>query len=205
MLTRKIALPFLAAFLLVLSCTLAWGQARVSSGLDLSLQAGIQTPVGDSGIAASGSYGFTLTASLPVASILDITAGVGYQRFGSHDTPIDSNGEHGTFSKQYTNYPFFAGARLIFDTPVLLPYVGGEVSLNDLVYHATNGISSLSIPAVTSTKLGFAIVAGARLPLGGLVSADATVKYHVIPGDNTGMPTSTFISVNAGIAIHLNI
>ena len=201
---RNVLKAFLAVMLFSMAYSQAFAQARVSSGIDLSLQGGLDFPVADSGIVQSGAYQFTLTASLPVAKILDITAGIGYQQFGSHDVAIDSNGQHGTLSKQYTNYPFFAGARFIFDTPVLLPYFGGEFSINDLVYHATNGISALSIPAVTSTKIGYAIVVGSRVPLGSTFSADATVKYHVIPGES-GAPTSTFISINAGIAVHLNI
>jgi hypothetical protein len=180
----------------------AFAQARLNSGMDLSLQGGVHLPVGDSGLVHSGAYGVTLTASLPIAKILDIVAGVGYQKFGTHDVTVTTAGTTITNTQQSTNYPFFAGARFIFDTPTLLPYFGGEFSINDLVYHTTNGIDSPK--DVTSTKIGYAILVGTRIPFSPIFSTDATVKYHAIPGE-TGAPTTTFISLNAGVAIHLNL
>ena len=186
-------------------------QTRKTSGMDLSLQGGPEFPVGDSGVAQTGSYGFTLTASLPMSASLDVTAGIGYLKFGVHDVAVDSAGKTGTLSKQTTNYPFFAGLRFVIETPVVLPYFGAELSLNDLIYHTTGGIASSSttgvgnLSDVTSLKFGYAFVFGTRVPLGGDVfSADATVKYHVIPND-AGSPSNTYISLNAGIAIHLSI
>ena len=202
---KSILFSFAAVFLLATGsfCNPAEAQLRKSNGIDFSLQGSVEAPLGDSGVVRSGAYGVTLTASLPLSTLIDITAGIGYLKFGQTDVSVDSaSGKKGTVSKQYTNYPFFAGIRFVFDGPVLLPYFGGEISLNDLVYHVTTGVTSASDAA--NTKLGYAILAGARVPFSSSWSVDATAKYHVIPGD-AEQSASRFLSVNLGLAVHLDL
>lgn len=170
-------------------------QLRRSSGLDLSLQGGLDFPIGDSSLVHSGAYNFSLTGFMPVSQLLDVTVGIGYQKFGQTDAKADSG-------KSITNIPVFAGLRFIFDGPIVLPYFGGEFSVNDLVFHATNGVSS--IPDITKTRLGYAIVAGTRIPFSKNWGADVTIKYHDIPSAS-GDPDTKFISIEAGICAHLDL
>jgi hypothetical protein len=195
---RSIKLLVVATLVLLLTGVAAkncGAQLRRSSGLDLSLQGGLDFPVGDSGLVKSGSYNFTFTGYMPVSQLLDITVGIGYQKLGQTDQKADSG-------KTVTNIPVFAGIRFVFDGSTVLPYFGGEFSVNDLVFHATNGVSS--IPDITNTRLGYAIVVGTRIPFNRTWGADVTIKYHDIPGAS-GDPDSRFISVEAGLIAHLDL
>jgi opacity protein-like surface antigen len=170
---------------------------RPANGLNLSLQGVWERPAGEGSlVATAGGYGVTATVSMPLGASLNGVVGVGYMSFGKQR--IDST------EINFTNFPFFAGMRFMIDVNGVTPYLGAEASVNDLVNQTTNGIASPAA-AINQTKIGYALVGGALVPLAGMFSADLTVKYNVLPGSSLTSTSTNYLTASAGIEMHFSL
>lgn len=203
---------------------LAFGQIVPKFGLGVN--AGVAIPSGDMGDMYKTGFGGGVTLVLPIPFPVELSASIGYYRFGFNSDHFNEQiklaGSNKTFDidAPLNLIPVTVNARYYFIPVGVRPYAEvtagiGIASLKSVYLESTSGGSaSLKTSDVSETKQFFTIGAGVLVGVGVAADLDVNVKYAVLgqkfsqamaSGNSLSYSESngSFLGINAGLRFKL--
>ncbi len=209
---------------LMLFVPLAFGQLVPKFGLGVN--AGVALPSGDMGDMYKTGIGGSVTLVLPIPFPVELSASIGYYRFGFNSDHFNEQLKLAGSSKTFdvdaplSLIPITANARYYFVPVGVRPYAEvtagvGIASLKSVYLESTSGGSaSLKTDDVSETKQFFTVGAGVLIGVGIVADLDINVKYAILgqkfsqamASGNTltySESNGSFLGINAGLRFKL--
>jgi hypothetical protein len=182
-------------FLIIVMALVIPSGNNVYGQLRLSLQAGIQAPVGDFANSATTGFGGIATFEYWQNTPLSLIGSIGYMAWGAAGS-LPANHDFTTRS-----IPIMLGIRYYFARGDFHPYFSAELGLHlqQTTHTRHHNPNTTTITTDNRSDFGISPAFGFRYHLGNRIDLDLNLKYNLI----SGAPSTSFLGANFGVQFGL--